>query len=83
MLVKCVAHHKNSVMLAAPLMRMTAIKKKKKMRIVHLPCKKGWGGKQCQTTWRGSSQKELTGSTLRTYVTLKSVQLSSTLFGQP
>ena len=29
MLVKCVAHHKNSVMLAAPLMRMTAIKKKK------------------------------------------------------
>lgn len=30
MLVKCVAHHKNSVMLAAPLMRMTAIKKKKK-----------------------------------------------------
>ena len=46
MLVKCVAHRKNSVMLAAPLMRMTGIKKKKKMRIVHLPCKKGWGGKQ-------------------------------------
>ena len=85
MLVKCVTHRKNSVMLAAPLMRMTGIKKKKDENCAST-MQEGVGRTAIwlfsQTMWRGSSQKELTGSTLRTYVTLKSVQLSSTLFGK-